>query len=226
MRPTGRRSHSWLDRSRTVNIEELWRINARRKRRVAILLRVLFFAALLFVALAWAWRAHGAERVPISWTAPAHANHYEALARLPDGTLTPLSITADSAGVATLVPADSGGTEHGWVLVTQSWRAGAYMVWIRGCNGAGCAPYSNAVVVVAGIPDTLWHLERSGPAPAPQDGVVWKRAGGRVGWSLDPSDSVVVGTIVHQETVQLREQSRLCALYGFWCLSGAVHTCP
>jgi hypothetical protein len=196
----------------------------RRFRRI-----LLVVAAISGLALAVAAGiARGAERVPITWTAPAGARSYEAIARRPDGSELVLALSADSAGTAPLVPAAAGGMETGWALISTDWRAGAWQVRVRACNTIGCGPWSNRVICLAGLPDTLWMLDRV-PGPGvrePLTGRSAKRAAGRVGWGLAPSDSLMPANILHQETVQQRERARLCELFGYWCLRGAVQPCP
>ena len=173
---------------------------------------------------------HPAVRVRLSWTAPEGpaVRSIEVRARRPDGSIIPITPYADSTGSAAPRLAAPGARQDAWVLVSEDWRAGAWMVAVRSCNGAGCADWSNSGVVIAGAPDTLWHLERIGDGPrmAPRDGVEWKRGAGVVGWSLQSADSVTAADIAHQETVQLRARDGLCRLFGYYALRGDRLPCP
>lgn len=170
-----------------------------------------------------------AVRVHLSWTAPAGGTvrSIEVLARRSSGVVSTLRAYADSTGDAPPRFAVPGAIQDAWVLVSEDWRAGGWMLASRSCNTAGCAHWSNWVVVLASAPDTLWHLERAaGPRMPSRDGVEWKRAAGLVGWSLQWGDSLTVATIVHQETVQLRELPSLCRIYGFFGMRGGFVPCP
>lgn len=172
--------------------------------------------------------AHAAVRVPIEWTAPAGVLRYEGIARRGDGVFVAASLWADSTGAAVPVIVAAGERQRVWVLVSEDWRSGGWMIWTRGCNDAGCAPWSNAVVVAAGLPDTNWMLERGvgKGVSAPRGASVWKHARGRVGWSLERSDSVATARVVHQELVQQSASLRICELYGYWALRGRAVACP
>ena len=170
--------------------------------------------------------AQAAERVPLMGTTPARAQAFDGFVRRPDGAFLALTLYADSNGTQPPTAPAEGAPFVMWALVSQNWRAGASMLWVRATNSAGVGPMSNCVVVLAGIPDTLWHLERAGHAPRPVGNVTWKHAMGRVGFSLVPGDSTVVATIVHQEVVQQRERARICAIFGQWALRGALWGCP
>lgn len=172
--------------------------------------------------------ASGAARVPITWTAPAGARSYEAIARRPDGSELVFTLSADSAGTAPVVAGPEGASQLGWVLISTDWRAGAWQVRLRACNSIACGPWSNRVILLAGGPDTTWMLDRM-PGPGvrePLAGRAARRATGRVGWGLAASDSLMPANILHQETVQQRERARLCQLFGRWCLRGVIQPCP
>lgn len=226
-----RRTPRWLRVKRAKEAERrAARFELDRSRRTARLvwIAVVAFCVTLLGLTCRPRQAHAAARVPITWTAPAGVRTYEAIARRPDGVVVALTLSADSAGTAPVVVKPEGSPQLGWVLISTDWRAGGWMVWIRGCNTAGCAPWSNATVHLAGMPDTLWHLERLGSAGirAPRDGRYFKRAVGRVGWSLEREDSLTAATIEHVEVTQRRERARLCELFGYWCLRGARQSCP
>lgn len=220
-----------LKRAREAERRALTRAERERARSSARALAWILLLGLAFAALGWtcyARKAHAAARVPIGWHAPAGAARYEAITRRPDGVWLALTLSGDSAGTApfVMVPVDS--LQRAWVLISTDWRAGAWIVRVRGCNDAGCSDWSNRAVLLAGIPDTLWHLRR-GEGPYLQrsrDGAEFKRAGTRVIWSLQPADSVALVDIEHQEDVQRREAARLCELFGFWALRGRPVACP
>ncbi len=204
------------------------RERSRRQRGLVVWLAVMLFAVVVLGLTCHAREARAAARVPVAWTAPAGARSYEAIARRPDGVWLAVTLSADSATVTPLVPGAAGTRQAGWVLISTDWRAGGWMVRVRGCNSLGCGPWSNATVHLAGLPDTVWHLERLGTAGvrAPREGRVFARAAGRVGWSLERADSVTPATIEHQQLAQERERARLCALFGYWLLRGEVQRCP
>lgn len=195
-----------------------------------VVVGLLVLVAAVAGLTAWAWwqPARGAVRVPFTWTAPDRVERYEALARRSDGTISGLNLWGDSTGAAAPTLVAPGAPQAAWALISEDWRAGGWMVWVRGCNSAGCAGWSNAAVVTAGMPDTLWHLERDGQplTSAPRDGVVWKRAKGRVGWSLSIGDSVSPARIVHQEDVQRASIDAICRSFTFWALRGGPQPCP
>lgn len=218
-----------LDARRAANTAARRDERARWQRRRRVLWFGLWCVAVVVVlTLLFADRSHGAARVPIGWNAVAGARSYEAIARRPDGVWAALTLSADSAGTVAVRPESAGVRQVGWVLVSTDWRSGAWIVRLRACNGAGCSGWSNRVVLLAGIPDTLWHLQRleaAGVLP-PRDGTEFKRAAARVGWTLQPDDSVTVATIEHQEAAQLRERVRLCELFGSWAQRGGLWPCP
>lgn len=183
---------------------------------------------LLFILSMLSRQARGAVRVPLTWTAPARATSYECRVRRQDGQLTTTALTGDSLGMQPVAAVPAGGQQCAWALCSENWRAGTTVFLVRGCNAAGCGPWSNAVVVLAGIPDTLWMLSRDARAGflPPIGGKVWQRAGGRVAFALQLADSLVPATILHQETVQRAESTRLCALFGTWALRGGFLACP
>lgn len=192
---------------------------------------LLAFAAIVAVLLmlgSTARKVHGAVRVPLAWTAPAWVTRYECKVQRQDGSITTTTLAGDSLGVLPLTVQSAGQRQLAWALVSENWRAGGTTFWVRGCNDAGCAPWSNAVVVLAAVPDTFWMLERLGRDGyrQPVGGKVWKRAGGRVAFALQPGDSAVRATIRHQEDVQREARARLCATNGTWALRGSEQTCP
>lgn len=212
----------------------------RRSRRSSLVIGGLavfcFATAIVLFVLAPPREASGAARIPIAWTVTEQVDRWEALARRPDGVFLMPSLSRDSAGTQQLVPSAPGSHELAWLLISEDWRAGAWMVWVRGCRGATCSPWSNAVVVLAGVPDTLWHLERpaSGGWLPPQDGTTWKRsAHARVAWALQYGDSMAPAAIVHQEVVQLRERDGICRARfldaqgrPYYALRGGRVPCP
>lgn len=204
------------------------RERTRRQRALLFWLVVVLFSVALIGLTCQARESRAAARVPVTWTAPAGARVYEAIARRPDGVWMAVTLSADSATVKPVSPGTAGARELGWVLISTDWRAGGWMLRVRGCNSLGCGAWSNATVHLAGLPDTVWHLERLGAAGVrlPREGRVFLRAAGRVGWSLERADSVTPATIEHQQLAQERERARLCALYGYWLLRGEVQPCP
>ena len=228
-----RRVPRWLRVKRAREAERRASTYAERERSrqqagLLLWIGVVVFSVAVIGLTCQARRAHAAARVPITWTAPVGARSYEAIARRPDGVFQAVTLSGDSATVAPLAVAPAGGAQLGWVLISSDWRAGGWMVWVRGCNTAGCAPWSNATVHLTGQPDTLWHLERLGAVGIrpPRDGRAFKRAAGRVGWSLERADSVTAATIEHQQLAQERARARLCLHYGFWLLRGEAQPCP
>lgn len=193
-----------------------------------MLLAIAVVVAVLLMLGSTARKAHGAVRAPLTWTAPARVGWYECRVRRPDGSVASTGLSGDSLG---MLPVDlqlPGSPVRAWAVVSENWRAGATTFLVRGCNDYGCAPWSNAVVVLAAVPDTFWMLQRLGSSGyvAPIGGKVWKRAGGRVAFSLQPEDSSVAATIVHQEDVQRGARARLCETNGTWALRGVAQTCP
>jgi len=201
----------------------------RPDRRAAALL-VAFMLLVVWILMHAPRPAAGAVRARMSWTAPGGGTvrSIETQARRPDGSVVPLTPYADSTGTAAPRLAAPGARQDVWVLVSEDWRSGAWMVCARSCNTVGCSDWSNWGVVIAAAPDTLWHLERigNGPRMAPRDSVEWKHAGGLVGWSLQRGDSMTVATIMHQEVVQLRELPAICRFYGYYGLRGGRVPCP
>lgn len=204
----------------------------RAVRTGAFLARVLI-ATVLLIALALllegtARKARGAVRVPLTWTAPAWIERYECRVVRQDGYVASAGLTGDSLGLLPLTIQPAGQRQTAWALVSENWRAGGTTFWVRGCNAAGCAPWSNAVVVLAAVPDTNWMLERPARSGylAPVGGKVWKRAAGRVWFALQPGDTTVPATILHQEDVQRAARARLCATNGTWALRGGSQPCP
>jgi hypothetical protein len=214
--------------------------------RIAMVLKVVSMwiglSILCYVVLWFNCRpAHAAVRVPIAWTVPdtlpdslgvrhgGVTRRLEAIyRRSSDGAINGLNLWADSAADASPTIPPPGEPMGAWVLVSQDWRAGGTMVWLRGCNGAGCGGWSNAVVYAAGCPDTVFALVRPDPGalPLPAGEQCAKDARwGRVGWRLAPGDSVAPARIVHFEDVQRASAARLCELYGYWCLRGAREVC-
>ena len=194
----------------------------------SILIAVVLGIALLLLLEGTARKARGAVRVPLVWTAPAQVVRYDCRVLRQDGSVVSTGLTDDSLGTRPLTVQPVGQRQTAWALVSENWRAGSTTFWICGCNDAGCAPWSNALVVLAAVPDTNWMLERSARAGyrAPVGGKVWKRAAGRVWFALQPGDTTVPATILHQEDVQRAARARLCATNGTWALRGVAQPCP
>ncbi len=207
--------------------EALLELKRRTRFRVVLLIVGVVLACIAIMTLV-ARQSRGAVRVPLTWTAPARATTYECRVLRQDGQLTTTALTEDSLGLLPVVVVPAGEQQRAWALCSENWRAGTTVFLVRGCNAAGCGPWSNAVVVLAGIPDTLWMLSRDARAGflPPIGGKVWQRAGGRVAFALQLADSLVPATILHQEAVQRAESARLCALFGHWALRGEVLVCP
>lgn len=229
----------WLRRRRAILLEGR-AMAAAEARRQAARRRVIGAGLALLAALALAWLAltarpaRGAIRVPLEWTAPDSVRSIEVIARRPDGVVLALTPYADSTGSSPPPLVAAGDRQRCWVLVSEDWRAGGWMLWVRACNAAGCAPWSNGVVVAAGVPDTLWSLvrpDRGDGIRPPRDGVHVRRASRRVGWSLQPGDTAWAA-IEHQELVQLRWRERICELFadssgaGYWVRRGQREACP
>lgn len=193
-----------------------------------MLLAIAVVVAVLLMLVSTARKAHGAVRAPLTWTAPARVGWYECRVRRPDGSVASTGLSGDSLGTLPVDLQLPGSPVRAWAVVSENWRAGATTFLVRGCNDSGCAPWSNAVVLLAAVPDTFWMLQRLGLSGyvAPIGGKVWKRAGGRVAFSLQPGDSSVAATIVHQEDVQRGARARLCETNGTWALRGVAQTCP
>ncbi len=209
------------------------RLADRRSVRVGESLARVLIATVLLIALALllegtARKARGAVRVPLTWTAPALVTRYDCRVLRQDGSVVSAGLTGDSLGLLPLSVQPAGQRQTAWALVSENWRAGGTTFWVCGCNAAGCAPWSNAVVVLAAVPDTNWMLERParGGYLAPVGGKVWKRAAGRVWFALQPGDTTVPATILHQEDVQRAARARLCATNGTWALRGGSQPCP